>query len=611
MFVRATRNPAPRVTHASELTLRESRSGQAGVRCRSLADLHERETTIEAGDVDQPAGRLALYVMGDGAMTSFPLPSAGEVSIGRSNGADVALDDPLVSRRHALLRLGERLQVTDLGSRHGTRVGEQTLEPNQPMDLQPGDMIYIGTSILVLQASGLGSRSRRLWTHGFFTTRVEEECTRGARTGRPFGVARVRVEGAAARVERALGESVRSFDVLGIYVPGEYEILFVEVGPEQLGPLIERLKDGLAEQGLRPEIRFTSFPDGGRSPEALLAACAFQPTGPVVARAPVLGGSLKRLEPLMTRIAAGDISILLIGETGVGKEVVTEHLVSLSRRAGGPLLRLNCAAFSETLLESELFGHEKGAFTGATGTKQGLLETADGGTIFLDEIGELPLSMQVKLLRVLETRQVQRVGALKPRTIDVRFISATNRDLDAEIERGAFRRDLYYRLNGVCLVIPPLRERLDELESLALAFVAEHAARVGRATPKLSAEALDVMRQYAWPGNVRELRSMMERAVLMCEHAIQPEHLLSDRMVLPEAMARPSRPTSHIPDRATVPPSAPTTGQTDERRRILEALEQTGGNQTRAAKLLGMSLRTLVNRLSEYDVPRPRKPTQE
>src|SRR5205823_4677188 len=203
------------------------------------------------------------------------------------------------------------------------------------------------------------------------------------------------------------------------------------------------------------------------------------------------------LRRLVERVAPGTISVLILGETGVGKEVLAETVHRESKRASKPFLKLNCAALSESLLESELFGHEKGSFTGALATKPGLLETADGGTVFLDEVGDLPLSMQVKLLRVLEERQVLRVGGLKPRPINVRFVSATNRDIEAEVGRGHYREDLFYRLNGVSLVIPPLRDRPEELEPLANEFIAASMRALGRSEgPALSPEALEVLRRY-------------------------------------------------------------------------------------------------------------------
>jgi transcriptional regulator with PAS, ATPase and Fis domain len=257
-----------------------------------------------------------------------------------------------------------------------------------------------------------------------------------------------------------------------------------------------------------------------------------------------------------------------------------------SPRSKQPMLRLNCATLTETLLESELFGHERGAFTGAQQAKPGLLETANGGTVFLDEIGDLPAGMQAKLLRVIEERAVLRIGAVKARPLDVRFVAATNKDLEND---PGFRRDLYFRLAGVTIVIPPLRERTDEVEPIAREFVRATCERAGRAVLGFTPAGLAALQAHSWPGNVRELRNVIERAVLMAEREIDVEHLQL---------------------RA---PTGPSTGglRSDvdafERQRIIEALEQCNGNQTRACQLLGISRRTLIDRMDEFALPRPRK----
>jgi two-component system, NtrC family, response regulator AtoC len=334
---------------------------------------------------------------------------------------------------------------------------------------------------------------------------------------------------------------------------------------------------------------------------------------PLGARAP---GAATIVDPAMVALyeqaelaAQGTISILILGETGVGKEVLARTIHRWSPRAKGPFLALNCGAISESLLESELFGHEKGAFTGAAAARAGLLESASGGTVFLDEVGELVPATQVKLLRVLEDRKVMRVGGRAEIGVDIRFVAATNREIDVADERASFRRDLYYRLGGVTLTIPPLRERGADLASLARRFIDEVCAQMDRKqAPVLSDGALALMRAYAWPGNVRELRNAMERAVLLCRAPqILPEHLPA-KMLAPRESTVPRPPPA-----ASAAPPAPAGGSLKdeigllEKQRILDALDSCGNNQTRAASLLGISRRTLINRIEEYGLVRPRR----
>ncbi|HEY3498854.1 MAG TPA: sigma 54-interacting transcriptional regulator [Polyangiaceae bacterium] len=310
------------------------------------------------------------------------------------------------------------------------------------------------------------------------------------------------------------------------------------------------------------------------------------------------------------RAAQSSISVLILGETGVGKDLLARAIHARSPRAEAPFLSLNCAALSESLLESEIFGYERGAFTGAVQARPGLFESADGGSVFLDEIGELSPTTQAKLLRVLEERSVRRLGALQPRAIDVRFLAATNRDLEAEAEVGRFRPDLYFRVAGLSLTLPPLRERPEEIEPLVSAFLAAAIRQLDRKERlSVSDEAMAVLKAYPWRGNVRELKNVVERAVILCvERSIQPDHLPAELLRAARAVAvqTPGTPAAGAPNR-------PESGsfhadlKAFERERLLEALDRCGGNQTRAAELLGISRRTLVSRLSEFGLPRPRK----
>ncbi len=301
---------------------------------------------------------------------------------------------------------------------------------------------------------------------------------------------------------------------------------------------------------------------------------------------------MQRVERLVRLVAAGNIHVLVLGETGTGKEVIAERIHRSSRRAAGPFVRVDGASLTEALLERELFGEGGGGQGGGSQVDQpGLFETADGGTFFLDEVAELPLGIQAKLVRVLERREVQRIGTTLAREVDVRFIASTNRDLRALVAEGVFREDLYFRLNGITIEIPPLRERQSEIEGIARVLLTKACADAGRPLLDLGREAVARLESYEWPGNVRELKNAIERAVLLSA---------GDTI---DANAVPAG--EHVGDAAAGARLRQDLA-TFERQRIAEALERCAGNQTKAAQLLGISRRTLVSRLGEYNLPRPR-----
>jgi DNA-binding NtrC family response regulator len=314
---------------------------------------------------------------------------------------------------------------------------------------------------------------------------------------------------------------------------------------------------------------------------------------------------MTQLYDSLEQFAPSGLNVLILGETGVGKGVAARALHARSPRANRPFVTLSCAAIPDALLEAELFGYEEGAYTGAVRAKPGLLESAQGGTVFLDEVAELPNAPQAKLLRAVEDREISRLGSLKPIPLDVRFVSATNRDIEAEVAAGRFRKDLYFRLNGVTLHVPPLRERTGEIESLARGFADGLATTLGRAAPTLAPGALEALIRHEWPGNVRELKNAVERAVILSRGGPITRDLLG-----PGIAGTPGRTVSRPRARDATPkePVAPRLRDgvdALERERILAALESCGGNQSRAAKLLGISRTTLIARLDRYGVPRP------
>ncbi len=312
----------------------------------------------------------------------------------------------------------------------------------------------------------------------------------------------------------------------------------------------------------------------------------------LVAESPAMKDVLR----LVQKVAPAKTTVLIGGESGTGKELIARALHDMSPRAERPFVAVNCGAIPEKLIESELFGHAKGAFTGASAAKRGLFEEADGGTLLLDEVGDLPLHLQVALLRVLQEGEVRRVGDARTIRVDVRVLAATHRDLAQEVAAGTFREDLFYRLNVVAVRLPPLRDRSEEIEPLARRFLARHAVRLGLAEKPLSAEALRRLLAWRWPGNVRELENALERALVLSEgEEIDPD-------ALPEELRAAGAPSG--------PPAAPPEGDLSVKKaqRVLEAelirraLERTGGNRTRAAELLELSPRALLYKIREYGI---------
>ncbi|MFO0567642.1 MAG: sigma 54-interacting transcriptional regulator [Polyangiaceae bacterium] len=533
-------------------------------------------------------------------MSSYDVPDSGELVVGRDERADVCLHDPLVSRQHVRILLGPAVEVEDLGSGNGTRLrgARVTTSPDDATETETqvemqlsaggratwslGQPMLIGTTTLVLQARDRfptppAVRSRRHFDAQLAALLAEVH-------PRPLSVVVLATgSGAAKELEEQMLRVVPGSAIVASPGAGQFEVLLAG-DAQELDALLRKL-------ALRLGARFGSavHPEDGASADLLvrvareragLAGTAEPSDAPVVA-----SSAMQKTLDLARRAAASTLSVLLLGETGTGKEVVAEVIHRASTRSACPLLKLNCAALPEALLESELFGHERGAFTGAVATKAGLLESAHGGTVFLDEIGELPAPLQAKLLRVLEDRSVRRLGSSHTRTLDVRFVAATHRNLQQVIASGGFREDLFYRLAGVVVTIPPLRERPEDIDRLAAQFASAMANDLGRPTLTFSRAAEDALRRHAWPGNVRELRNVVERAVVLAR---------GDRVEVDDLQLTSSAPENAAPRNA-------------EHAAILRALAECGGNQTRAAQILGISRRTLTSRLTLYDVVRPRK----
>ncbi len=378
--------------------------------------------------------------------------------------------------------------------------------------------------------------------------------------------ARVAAPGAVFVVMTAFGTISSAVEAMK---KGAENYLLKPLDPEALGAVVDRAmeKARLVQEARRLRDRL-------RERNAL---------SHIVSNDPKMNAVLE----LVAQVGPSKASVLVTGESGTGKELIAEAIHAASPRAKAPFVRLHCAALSESLLESELFGHERGAFTGAFSRREGRFKQADGGTLFLDEIGEVPAAVQVKLLRFLQERTFERVGGNETLRVDVRIIAATNRDLGAEIKRGAFREDLFYRLNVVAVELPPLRERRADVPALASFFLRKYASENGKTIETFADDALAALLEYRWPGNVRELENVVERAVVLCDgHRIEKKHLSPTVVPTEDGEALPAIPGSTIADL--------------ERYAILKTLEACGGSTSKAATVLGVSPRKIQYKLHEY-----------
>jgi DNA-binding NtrC family response regulator len=569
--------------------------------------------------------RHYLLVFEEGRAWMHPLPARGEVLIGRADSCDLEIADVSVSRQHLRVSLdGVAVQIADLGSQNGTRINGEPLVGSR--SLASGDTLTVGNVTLVFHSDARSAGSERLVPLAQFRERCEEELERALRYSRPLTVVCLTLGTAVDRplVAAALKGRLRLLDLVAWGGQDAMLALLPETGGDRAPVAAERLVSLL--EGCAPEVRagVASCPTDGCDVATLLAsaraaASASSPQRVAIASqafrelslaqgqvALVADPVMARLYGLVERLALSDLPVLVGGETGSGKELVASAIHHFSPRRHGPLLTVNCAALTESLLEGELFGWERGAFSGAVAARAGHLESAAGGTIFLDEVGELTAAAQGKLLRVIETKRVMRLGDSRERPIDIRLVAATNRDLEEEVRRGHFRQDLFFRLTGARLWIPPLRDRPRELPLLARRFLDDACQRLGREPLVLAPDTMRLLAAHTWPGNVRELRNLSEfLAATVQEGPVIGAHL-------PEGLI-PSRPAFVARGTGTIQPPGPaqTVGAASfrpleeelrelERCRIAAALEHTGGNQTRAAQLLGVPRRTFVSKLREY-----------
>ena len=579
------------------------------------------KTTLSQDTVERArhaAGpRATLVIDHAGQVKVVPLAEGASVVIGRTFPSDVAVDDPSLSRQHArFTRVPEGVKVEDLGSTNGThhegaRITELTLGPGEGVTLGSVTVSLHLASASAPLLEGIESYER-LFAH------LSDEIVRARTFRRPLALLMVRAigHGDDAHVSRwvpRLRSTLRPVDRMALHGETAVLVLLPETDRDRARTVASALVDGdrLGEPILVAGAALFGASageliDGARSlarqgrPRARVVVEGDADARTVTDRPLFASRAMIALAELTERVAASEITVLVHGETGTGKEVIALLLHQASARAEGPLRSVNCGAMPQTLMEAHLFGHERGAFTGAERTTPGLFEQADGGTLFLDEVGELPASAQAALLRVLESRRVMRVGGQEEIAVDVRLVAATHRDLEAMVAEGSFRQDLLYRLNTMTLTVPPLRERGEDLDALADRFLEEASRDVAGRVRGIDDPARALLRRYPWPGNVRELRNVIERAVVVCEGGRVG---VDD---LPPQLSHASR--SDAPPGSLSPLEVDGDADFKERVRayetqlILDALRRTGGNQTQAAKILRMPLRTLVHKLRSLGI---------
>jgi two-component system, NtrC family, response regulator AtoC len=583
----------------------------------------------------KPQATVVIYAHDDTRVIEL---SDGETfMVGRTSPADVIVEDLTISRKHARFTFRDGLVlIEDQGSRNGTLVRGVKVENAR---VRTGEDVRLGGVAVSVHLREGAEAPLGISGYDQLVARLEDEVTRARSFGQGFSVVALFAPDAGVRrgadalaearhVSRwapRVREELRAEDALAVHGPFSVLALMPDVG----GATAERMAKKLV---CLPGIAslccgIASFPESAKSASALVSAAQtaarsatlrnpVQQARPATAgeeEAPIVQAeAMRRLFSLADRVAGNDAPVLILGETGTGKEVIARHLHRVSPRAHKKMVVINCAALPVTLIESALFGHEKGAFTGADSVKKGVFEEADGSTVFLDEVGELSPTAQAALLRVLETRRFSRVGSAREIEVDTRIIAATHRDVEGMVDAHTFRADLYYRLNTMTLKVPPLRARREEIAPLAHGFLQQTLERWSTTAREFDDETSRLLLAYDWPGNVRELRNVIERAAVICTgEMLMPEDL--PERVRSSTQKRDSggfggRSTA-VDSGSSAPDYEPVDAaggafrdrvQAYEVKLITDALEVARGNQSRAAELLQMPLRTLVHKIKVF-----------
>ncbi|MFH1729583.1 MAG: sigma 54-interacting transcriptional regulator [Pseudomonadota bacterium] len=593
-------------------------------------------------------GTPFLIIRDDAKDKIFNFGNQSDVIIGRQEDADIPLDDEQVSRSHARIFFKDsHIVLEDQDSTNGTIVNGTAITKKI---LEDGDEIIIGSTVMeffVPTSMGDKSLGITIRTHNYFESRLDEELDRANRYERPLSLMMIGINFKALQkteTKETLDEKkemiiaelvlmikgmIRAMDIISAYSSEELELMLPETSKDEAYKLARRItSDAVKSIGIPVNIGIANYPDDSLSKELLIdksrQALKLSRAKRTDSIADVTKENVKRINvfdrevviqsdkvkeifDMISRVALSNINVLILGETGVGKEVVAEAVHQKSARKNKPLISVNCAALTETILESELFGHEKGSFTGADKLKIGLFESAKGGTIFLDEIGEMPMKTQAKLLRVLQNKKIMRVGSSQEIAVDVRIIAASNKNLEEHIDKGLFREDLFYRLNAITITVPPLRERKEEIPPLIQSFTKLFNTENNKTIENISPDAMELLCKYDWPGNIRELKNSIERAVVVADSdTIFKEHFSAKIFKAPQ----PKRPLEEEVEKEYYDDIDKETAMGDmkeivskyEKKLILNALRKCNWNQTKAADILNVPRRTLVSKIKKYNV---------
>jgi DNA-binding NtrC family response regulator len=569
--------------------------------------------------------RARVIVLGPQGAKQFVVTEAGTV-IGRAFPADIVVDDPSVSKQHLRVWLASdgSVRFADLGSTNGTALNGLAVPHGT---FARGDTLRIGSVQLQLQPASASVLVPGVLAFDAFVQRFAEEQRAHWSSAQPFSVLVVESQSTVALREwapKVLG-AIGAKDRAAQLREDALVVLLAGARRSQARSIASAIAQG--DGGLR--VGAATYPEHGRDISSLVTAATTmidraEPSAASLASDGIVrGDSTAALWAMIDRAAPSVVAVMVLGESGTGKELVAQALHQRSPRSDKPLRAVNCGAIPANLVESTLFGAERGAFTGADRTLKGLFEQAHGGTLFLDEVGELPLPAQASLLRVLETSKVTRIGGDREIAVDVRIVSATHRDLERRCHEGTFRWDLYYRLNGLSLELPPLRERRDEIEPLVALFL-EHAQRSGATVVRgVHPKALDALRSYGWPGNIRELRNCVQRAALVANGPVIVLDDLTERVRSGDRA--PSAPPSAAVSNGTLPPppavpaslAAPSELDEGEGLRkalekheiklITEALAKAGGNTSGAAAILQIPIRTLTHKINALGIKKSKE----